>query len=133
MNFEATNLHISKSRTKTEVYNNWVKDFFWFSKQLSLYITAQEIVTLVDLDKIDRSVNWLSRRFPQLLCIHTKLLQNPEFLSCLRKNHGYSKINPFSFIIEIFLCLICTLNKIWRVPCKIYPIFFRVAKAPEIF
>ena len=21
----------------------------------------------------------------------------------------------------------------WRVPCKIYPIFFRVAKAPEIF
>ena len=30
-------------------------------------------------------------------------------------------------------CLICTLNKIRRVSCKIYPIFFRLAKAPEIF
>jgi hypothetical protein len=29
--------------------------------------------------------------------------------------------------------LICTLIRKSQAPCKIYPIFFRVAKAPEIF
>ena len=29
--------------------------------------------------------------------------------------------------------LICTLIRVSQAPCKIYPIFYMVAKAPEIF
>ena len=36
-------------------------------------------------------------------------------------------------IIEIFPRIICTLIRKYQAPCKIYPIFFRAAKAPEIF
>ena len=33
----------------------------------------------------------------------------------------------------ILACLICNLGSDLKGPCKIYPIFFRVAKEPEMF
>ena len=39
----------------------------------------------------------------------------------------------FSIHHNLFPRLICTLIRKSKAPCKIYPIFFRVAKAPEIF
>ena len=46
------------------------------------------------------------------------------------KGHPYT---VFILQIQILLCLICTLFRKSHAPCKIYPIFFRVAKAMRFF
>ena len=54
----------------------------------------------------------------------------PHWSESFMKPHWSSMLWRFGDIVPR---LICTLIRKSQAPCKIYPIFFRVAKAPEIF